>query len=82
MPTPSAFSIRGTASPTVVIAEGFAPRTTAGDIAEAMSPHVGDGLRVVELREYTTGGIAEIEVPGRQAAERLVDTFHNALVRY
>lgn len=72
-------SIRGLAGPFVVMAQNFAPGTTAADIESAVTP-VG-GL-VISCRLVKTHPIiiAEIVFESREGGERVIETFNNQTV--
>jgi hypothetical protein len=74
-------SIRGIAGPAVVIAENFAPGTTAADIESAMAPIGGPVLKC----SITTSGstvIAELVFDSRDGADRVIEQFHDQIVRH
>lgn len=74
------FSIRGLAGPCVVIAENFAPGTSAEDIEQAMTPYGGPILKCKLLPSNSTV-IAEIVFDTRDGADRVIEQFHNQSVR-
>jgi len=69
-------SIRGIAGPSRIMAQNFAPGTTAADIESAMSPIGGIILscRIVAARPTV---IAEIVVESKEGADNIVATFNN-----
>jgi hypothetical protein len=73
------FSIRGLAGPCVVVAENFAPGTSAADIENAMAPFAGSGLRCTIIR---SGAIvaAELDFETREDADNVIANFHNQVV--
>ncbi|KAL1902556.1 hypothetical protein Sste5346_000998 [Sporothrix stenoceras] len=76
----SSISIRGIAAavnePLVVMAQNFAPGTTAADIESAMTP-VGGLVSSCRILKTTPLVIAEIVFESREGAERVIDTFNN-----
>jgi hypothetical protein len=77
-PSPG-FSIRGLAGPFVVMAQNFAPGTTAADIESAVTPVGGlvSSCRLVKTHPLI---IAEIVFESREGAERVIETFNNQTV--
>jgi len=69
-------SIRGLAGPFVVMAQNFAPGTTAADIESAVTP-VGGLVTSCRLLKTTPIVIAEIIFESREGAERVIETFNN-----
>jgi len=69
-------TIRGLAGPFVVMAQNFAPGTTAADIESAMTP-VGGVVSSCRLLKTTPIVIAEIIFESKDGAERVIDTFNN-----
>lgn len=73
-------SIRGIASassePLVVMAQNFAPGTTAADIESAMTP-VGGIVSSCRILKTSPLVIAEIVFETRDGAERVIETFNN-----
>ncbi|KJR82330.1 uncharacterized protein SPSK_03426 [Sporothrix schenckii 1099-18] len=73
-------SIRGIAAavnePLVVMAQNFAPGTTAADIESAMTP-VGGLVSSCRILKTTPLVIAEIVFESREGAERVIETFNN-----
>lgn len=76
----SGLSIRGIAAavnePLVVMAQNFAPGTTAADIESAMTP-VGGLVSSCRILKTTPLVIAEIVFESREGAERVIETFNN-----
>ena len=72
-------SIRGLAGPYAVMAQNFAPGTTAADIESAMTPIGGviESCRLVKTHPLV---IAEVVFQSREAAERVIQTFDNQTV--
>ncbi len=69
-------SIRGLAGPYVVMAQNFAPGTTAADIESAMTP-VGGIVSSCRLLKVTPIVIAEIVFESKEGADRVIETFNN-----
>ncbi|CAK7227861.1 hypothetical protein SBRCBS47491_006712 [Sporothrix bragantina] len=73
-------SIRGVAAaanePLVVMAQNFAPGTTAADIESVMTP-VGGLVSSCRILKTTPLVIAEILFESREGAERVIETFNN-----
>ena len=78
--SPSGLSIRGIAAavnePLVIMAQNFAPGTTAADIESAMTP-VGGLVSSCRILKTTPLVIAEITFESREGAERVIATFNN-----
>lgn len=76
----SGLSIRGIAAavnePLVIMAQNFAPGTTAADIESAMTP-VGGLVSSCRILKTTPIVIAEIMFESREGAERVIQTFNN-----
>ncbi|EPE06169.1 pentatricopeptide repeat protein [Ophiostoma piceae UAMH 11346] len=76
----SGLSIRGIAAavnePLVIMAQNFAPGTTAADIESAMTP-VGGLVSSCRILKTTPLVIAEIMFESREGAERVIATFNN-----
>jgi hypothetical protein len=73
-------TIRGLAGPFVVMAQNFAPGTTAADIESAMTPVGGivSSCRVVKDHPLV---IAEIVFESKEGADNVIATFNNQTVR-
>ncbi|KAM7199047.1 hypothetical protein V8F20_005865 [Naviculisporaceae sp. PSN 640] len=69
-------TIRGLAGPFVVMAQNFAPGTTAADIESAMTPIGGIITRCQILKEHPIV-IAEITFESKEGAENVIATFNN-----
>ncbi|RYP29280.1 hypothetical protein DL767_006808 [Monosporascus sp. MG133] len=69
-------TIRGLAGPFVVMAQNFAPGTTAADIESAMTP-VGGLISSCRLVKTHPIVIAEIVFENKEGADRVIETFHN-----
>ncbi|KAK0723052.1 hypothetical protein B0T26DRAFT_674669 [Lasiosphaeria miniovina] len=69
-------TIRGLAGPYVVMAQNFAPGTTAADIESAMTPIGGiiTSCRVVKNQPIV---IAEIVFESKEGADNVIATFHS-----
>ncbi|CAK7267716.1 hypothetical protein SEPCBS57363_002732 [Sporothrix epigloea] len=78
--SPTNLSIRGVAAaasePLVVMAQNFAPGTTAADIESVMTP-VGGLVSNCRILKQTPLVIAEILFESREGAERVIKTFNN-----
>lgn len=72
-------TIRGLAGPFVVMAQNFAPGTTAADIESAMTP-VGGIITSCRLVKQHPIVIAEIVFESREGAERVISAFNNQTV--
>ncbi|KAK3692130.1 hypothetical protein B0T22DRAFT_4909 [Podospora appendiculata] len=79
-PSTSSFNkgltIRGLAGPFVVMAQNFAPGTTAADIESAMTP-VGGIISSCRVLKQHPIVIAEIVFESKEGAESVIDTFNN-----
>lgn len=72
-------SIRGLAGPYAVMAQNFAPGTTAADIESAVTP-VGGIVSSCRLLKTQPIVIAEIVFESREGAENVISTFNNQTV--
>lgn len=72
-------SIRGLAGPYAVIAQNFAPGTTAGDIESAMLP-IGGEILSCRITKSTPIVMAEIIFQSKEGAENVITTFNNQKV--
>ena len=72
-------TIRGLAGPFVVMAQNFAPGTTAADIESAVTPVGGivTSCRVVKQHPLV---IAEIVFESKEGADNVIATFNNQTV--
>ncbi|KAL2123859.1 hypothetical protein VTJ04DRAFT_224 [Mycothermus thermophilus] len=70
------FTIRGLAGPFVVLAQNFAPGTTAADIESAMTPVGGliSSCRIVKTNPIV---IAEIVFESKEGADKVIETFND-----
>jgi hypothetical protein len=77
-PKSTGMSIRGLAGPYTVIAENFAPGTTAADIESAMAPMGGAVLKcsIISSNPVT----AEIIFESKEGADNVIAQFHNQTV--
>ncbi|KAF7539322.1 hypothetical protein G7054_g2226 [Neopestalotiopsis clavispora] len=76
-PAPSrGLSIRGLAGPYAVMAQNFAPGTTAADIESAMTP-VGGIVSSCKLIKVQPIVIAEVVFESKEGANRVIQTFNN-----
>ncbi|KAI0480426.1 hypothetical protein GGR56DRAFT_272746 [Xylariaceae sp. FL0804] len=75
-PASQGMSIKGLAGPFAVLAQNFAPGTTAADIESAMTPVGGPvvSCRVVKTHPIV---IAEIIFEEKEGADRVIETFDN-----
>ncbi|OTB00114.1 hypothetical protein M426DRAFT_243751 [Hypoxylon sp. CI-4A] len=69
-------TIRGLAGPFTVMAQNFAPGTTAADIESAVTP-VGGPVITCRLVKTHPIVIAEIVFEGKEGADRVIQTFNN-----
>ncbi|KAH8895103.1 hypothetical protein GQ53DRAFT_820739 [Thozetella sp. PMI_491] len=69
-------SIRGLAGPFVVMAQNFAPGTTAADIESAMTP-VGGLINSCRLLKTSPIVIAEIVFESKEGADNVIARFNN-----
>lgn len=72
-------SIRGTASPYVVIGSNFAPGTTAADIESAMVPNGGE-MQSCRIITASPTVMAEMVFTEKSSAESVISTFNNKKV--
>ncbi|KAI5922148.1 hypothetical protein F4810DRAFT_297255 [Camillea tinctor] len=75
-PMGQGMSIRGLAGPFIVLAQNFAPGTTAADIESAMTP-VGGLVTSCRLVKTHPLVIAEIVFESKEGADRVIQTFNN-----
>ncbi|KAI0005716.1 hypothetical protein F4779DRAFT_44213 [Xylariaceae sp. FL0662B] len=75
-PVGQGMTIRGLAGPFAVLAQNFAPGTTAADIESAMTPVGGlvSSCRLVKSRPIV---IAEVVFESKEGADRVIQTFNN-----
>ncbi|KAI1434918.1 hypothetical protein GGR50DRAFT_660097 [Xylaria sp. CBS 124048] len=73
-PEMAGFSIKGLAGPFAVLAQNFAPGTTAADIESALTP-VGGIIISCRLVKVQPIVIAEIVFDSKEGAERVIDKF-------
>jgi len=73
-------TIRGLAGPFAVMAQNFAPGTTAADIESAMTPIGGivTSCKIVKTHPIV---IAEIVFESKEGADNVISTFNNQTVR-
>ena len=69
-------SIRGAAGPYTVVAQNFAPGTTAADIESVMQP-VGGDMMSCRLAASNPTVIAEMVFIDKQGADNVIATFNN-----
>lgn len=79
-PSPKGISIRGLAGPFAVMAQNFAPGTTAADVESAMTPIGGEmeSCRIVKTNPFI---IIEMVFLSREGGERVIETFNDKTVR-
>ena len=73
---PSGISIRGAAGPYIVVAQNFAPGTTAADIESVMQP-IGGDMASCRLTASVPTVIAEMAFLDKSGAESVIATFNN-----
>ncbi|KAI1378188.1 hypothetical protein F4677DRAFT_412415 [Hypoxylon crocopeplum] len=75
-PSRQGITIRGLAGPFAVMAQNFAPGTTAADIESAMTPVGGlvSSCRLVKTHPIV---IAEVVFESKEGADRVIETFNN-----
>ncbi|KAL7626339.1 hypothetical protein AAE478_003111 [Parahypoxylon ruwenzoriense] len=75
-PSGQGMTIRGLAGPFAIMAQNFAPGTTAADIESAMTPVGGlvNSCRLVKAHPIV---IAEIVFESKEGADRVIETFNN-----
>ncbi|KAI0168373.1 hypothetical protein BJ166DRAFT_522225 [Pestalotiopsis sp. NC0098] len=69
-------SIRGLAGPYAIMAQNFAPGTTAADIESAMTP-IGGIIQSCRLLKVQPIVIAEVTFESKEGADRVIETFNN-----
>lgn len=72
-------SIRGLAGPYAIMAQNFAPGTTAADIESAMTP-IGGIIQSCRLLKVQPIVIAEVTFESKEGADRVIETFNNQTV--
>jgi hypothetical protein len=72
-------TIRGLAGPSAVVAQNFAPGTTAADIESAMLP-IGGTVLSCRITTSRPTVMAEIIFESRDGAENVIATFNNQTV--
>ncbi|KAH7127681.1 hypothetical protein EDB81DRAFT_809822 [Dactylonectria macrodidyma] len=72
---PMGLTIRGLAGPFTVLAQNFAPGTTAADIESAMTPVGGEmvSCRIIKTQPII---IVEMAFASREGGERVIETFN------
>lgn len=73
------FTIRGLAGPFAVMAQNFAPGTTAADIENAMTP-VGGLILSCRIMKHNPIVIAEIVFEHKDGADKVIETFDKQTV--
>lgn len=73
-------SIRGLAGPFPVMAQNFAPGTTAADIESAMTPIGGEmeSCRIIKTQPLI---LVEMVFVSREGGQRIIETFNDKMVR-
>ncbi|KAL7893978.1 hypothetical protein HDV63DRAFT_384397 [Trichoderma sp. SZMC 28014] len=69
-------TIRGLAGPFAVMAQNFAPGTTAADIESAMTP-VGGEMVSCEMVKTQPFIVVEMAFASREGGEKVIETFNN-----
>lgn len=72
-------TIRGLAGPYIVLAQNFAPGTTAADIESAMTP-IGGIINRCRIIKTSPMVIAEIEFQTKEGADAAINQFNNQTV--
>ncbi|TDZ27992.1 putative RNA-binding protein [Colletotrichum spinosum] len=75
-PLRKGLSIRGIAGPFAVMAQNFAPGTTAADIESAMTP-VGGEMLSCRVIKTTPLLVAEMVFATKEGGDAVIDTFNN-----
>jgi len=78
-PAPQGITIKGLAGPFAVLAQNFAPGTTAADIESAMTP-VGGLISSCRLVKTHPIVIAEIIFESKEGADRVIERFDKQTV--
>jgi RNA recognition motif. (a.k.a. RRM, RBD, or RNP domain) len=65
----------------MVIAENFAPGTTAADIESAMAP-IGGPMLSCNVTTSASTVFAELVFETRDGADKVIEHFHDQIVRY
>jgi hypothetical protein len=73
-------TIRGLAGPFALMAQNFAPGTTAADVESAMTP-VGGEMVSCEIVKTQPFIIVEMVFASREGGEKVIETFNNKTVR-
>ncbi|KAF4123257.1 hypothetical protein GMORB2_6807 [Geosmithia morbida] len=71
-------SIRGLAGPFVVMAQNFAPGTTAADVESAMTP-VGGEMESCRITKTSPFMVVEMVFHSREGGERVIQTFNDKM---
>jgi len=74
-------SIRGLAGPFSVLAQNFAPGTSAADIESAMTP-VGGEMLVCKVLKTQPIMLVEMVFHSREAGEKVIEKFNDQLVGF
>jgi hypothetical protein len=72
-------TIRGLAGPFAIMAQNFAPGTTAADIESAMTP-VGGEMVSCEIVKTQPFIVVEMAFASREGGEKIIETFNNKTV--
>lgn len=78
-PSSKGFTIRGLAGPFAVMAQNFAPGTTAADIENAMTP-IGGLILSCRIMKHNPIVIAEIVFESKEGADNVIATFDKQTV--
>lgn len=73
-------TIRGLAGPFAIMAQNFAPGTTAADIESAMTP-IGGEMVSCEIVKTQPFIVVEMVFTSREGGEKVIETFNNQTVR-
>lgn len=73
-------SIRGLAGPFAVMAQNFAPGTTAADVESAMTP-VGGEILSCAVVKTSPMMLVEMVFASKEGGEAVIERFHNQTVR-
>lgn len=80
-PSTKGFTIKGLAGPFAVMAQNFAPGTTAADIENAMTP-VGGLILSCRIMKHNPIVIAEIVFENKEGADNVIATFDKQTVSF
>jgi hypothetical protein len=80
-PPAMGLTIRGLAGPFPVMAQNFAPGTTAADIESAMTP-IGGEMSSCKIIKTSPFIIVEMVFVSREGGERVIETFNDKTVSF